>query len=141
MQRLRNQTDAQMVRTLGNNLGIAFNLGLTAVTRGDWRAYLDDIEKLKQVKADDVSYVAGQYLTERNRTVATIVKVEEAQQGPEEPEQIDMQALMAYVRSLPEAEQRELFAKFQTMNPEEREALGMELWKRMKATQETAGGK
>jgi predicted Zn-dependent peptidase len=136
LQRIRNQTDAQMVRTLGSNMGIAFNIGLTAVMRGDWRAFLDDIEKLKQVRPEDVSFVAAQYLTPENRTVATIVKVEEKKEGPEKPEQMDMQALMNYVRSLPEAEQRELFQKFQSMSTEERKAMGTELMKRMKADQQ-----
>ncbi|HVP58822.1 MAG TPA: pitrilysin family protein, partial [bacterium] len=141
LQRIRNQVDAQMVRTLGSNLGIAFNLGLTAVTRGDWHAYLDDIDKLKQVKPEDVSYVAKQYLTPENRTVATIVKVEEKQEGSAKPEQVDMKALMNYVRSLPEAEQHELFQKFQSASPEERKAMGVELMKRMKADQEKSGQK
>jgi predicted Zn-dependent peptidase len=76
MQRIRNLMDADRVRTLGTNVGLAFNLGFSAVIRGDWRAYLTDQEKLKQVPAEDVTYVATKYLVPRNRTVATIVQVE-----------------------------------------------------------------
>ncbi|MFH1219179.1 MAG: pitrilysin family protein [Candidatus Eisenbacteria bacterium] len=139
MQRIRNKIDAAMVRTLGNNLGIAFNIGFNAISRGDWRTYLEDLEKIKQVKPEDVSYVAKQYLTPENRTVATLVKIEEKKEAGGEPEEIDMKALMSYVRSLPEAEQRELFQKFQAMGPEEREQLAKELTKRMKAAQPKSG--
>jgi predicted Zn-dependent peptidase len=138
MQRIRNKIDAAMVRTLGSNLGIAFNLGLNAVSRGDWKAYLDDFERIKQVKPEDVSYVVKQYLAPENRTVATLVKIEEKKETEGAPEEIDMQALMNYVRSLPETEQRELFGRFQSMTPDERKAFAMELMKRMKADQMNA---
>jgi predicted Zn-dependent peptidase len=77
MQRIRNKIDAAMVRTLGSNMGIAFNLGLTAVTRGDWRAYITDYERIKQVTPEEVSEAARKYLTPQNRTVATLVQVAE----------------------------------------------------------------
>jgi predicted Zn-dependent peptidase len=147
MQRMRNQIDAELVRTLGSNLGITFRLGFSAIARGDWKAYLRDFDIQKRVKPEDVSYVAREYLTPENRTVATLVKIEEQKKSGAEPEQIDMKALMSYVRSLPESEQRELFQKFQTMGPEERKSLGMELMKRMNAAtskpheKEAQGGK
>ncbi|MFZ1946307.1 MAG: pitrilysin family protein [bacterium] len=81
MQRIRNKIDAAMVRTLGNNMGIAFNLGLTAVVRGDWRAYLTDYEKIKQVTPEQVSEAARKYLAPQNRTVATLVQIEEEAEG------------------------------------------------------------
>lgn len=135
LQRIRNKIDAAMVRTLGNNMGIAFNLGLHAVSRGDWRSYLTDYEKVKQVKPEEVCYVAREYLVPRNRTVATLVKVEEEQKPEGGPEEIDMQALIDFVRTLPEAEQREIFMKVQTMSESEREQFAEEMAARMKAAQ------
>jgi hypothetical protein len=115
---------------LGSNLGIAFNLGFNAIMRGDWRAYLDDQERIKQVEAEEVSSVARKYLTRQNRTVATLVKIEEEEREGE-PEEVDIRALIEWVRTLPEAEQKEIFGKFQTMTQEERKQYARELTKRM----------
>jgi hypothetical protein len=51
-------------------------------------------------------------------------------------EGIDIQALIQWVRTLPEDEQKEIFMRFQSMTPEEREELGKQLWQRMQATTE-----
>jgi predicted Zn-dependent peptidase len=188
MQRVRNKIDADMVRTLGSNMGIVFNLGFAATIRGDWRTYLSDIEKVKQVTAEDVSRVASKYLTSKNRTVATLVKVEEdgnaegngappaeskdgspppatkakaespqagttvkaksaqpaaiVKQDRGEPEveevdeEVDLQEVLEYVRTLDEAEQREISEKVQRMSQEEAKQLLKELSQRMKAAQE-----
>jgi predicted Zn-dependent peptidase len=135
VQRLRNQVDARMVRTLGSNLGIAFSVGFSIAARGDWRAYLEDMEKLKEVEPEDISYVARKYLTSTNRTVATLVEKEapEGEETPRGPEGIDMRALMAWIRTLPEEEQKEIYMRVQTMSEAERMEFGKELMKRMKA--------
>ena len=142
MQRIRNKIDANMVRTLGTNVGLAFNLGFSAVIRGDWRTYLTDQEKLKQVPAEDVSYVAKKYLVPENRTVATLVQVEKKEE--ESPaagsEEIDMQALIDFVKTLPEAEQREIFQRVQSMSPEEQEAFARQMIERMKAAPPARAG-
>jgi phosphoenolpyruvate-protein kinase (PTS system EI component) len=122
-----------MVRSLGSNLGLAFNLGMSVMFRDDWRAFLEDIEKIKMVEPEDVSRVAAKYLVARNRSVATLVKVEEAEAEGGEGEGIDMKALMQWVRTLPEEEQMELYQQFQAMNEQERMELGRELMERMKA--------
>lgn len=145
VQRVRNRTDANMVRALGSNFGLAFSLGMSVMYRGDWRAYLEDIEKIKMVEPEDVSRVAAKYLIPRNRSVATLVKVEEDEvQGADQAEEIDMKALMEWVRTWPEDEQMELYQRVQTMTDEERMELGRELMERMKAetateTDEEAG--
>jgi predicted Zn-dependent peptidase len=133
IQRVRNRTDANMVRSLGSNFGLAFSLGMSVMFRDDWRAYLEDIEKVKMVEPEDVSRVAAKYLIPKNRSVVTLVKVEEDEAGGGEPEGIDMKALMQYVRSLPQEEQMELYQRFQGMNEQERMELGRELMERMKA--------
>jgi predicted Zn-dependent peptidase len=132
VQRVRNRIDAAMVRTLGSNLGLAFNLGMNAATRGDWRAYLEDYERVKQVEAEDISAVARKYLIPRNRTVATLVKIEE-DEDTEEADEIDFGALMHWVRSLPEDEQKEIFQRVRSMSEDERKAYARELMKRMES--------
>lgn len=136
LQRLRNRIDAQMVRSLGSNYGIAFQLGFSEMIRGSWRAYLEDMERVKAVTPEEVSAVARKYLNPSNRTVATLVKIEKEEGEEDETEGIDVQALIQWVRTLPEDEQKEIFMKFQSMTPEEREELGKELWERMQATTE-----
>ncbi len=133
MQRIRNRLDANMVRTLGSNWGLAFNLGLYATIRGDWRAYLEDIEKTKAVEAQDVSRVARKYLTQQNRTVATLVKVEKEAKEGEQPQGLDLRALMQWIQELPEDERQQIFQRFQSMSTEERKAYARELMERMKA--------
>jgi predicted Zn-dependent peptidase len=137
IQKIRNVIDANMVRMLGSNLGIAFNIGMTIAIRDNWRAFLDDIERTKQVEAADVSSVAGKYLVPGNRTVATLVKTDEPAEEVAEGERVDFRALMRWVRSLPEEEQKEIFQRVQTMNDTEREVYARQLMERMKAESET----
>jgi predicted Zn-dependent peptidase len=136
LQRLRNRIDAQMVRSLGSNYGIAFQLGFSELIRGSWRTYLDDMERVKAVTPEQVSAVAEKYLTPANRTVATLVKIEKEEGEEDAEDEIDVQALMQWVRTLPEEEQKDLYMRFQSMTPEEREQLAKELWERMQATTE-----
>jgi predicted Zn-dependent peptidase len=48
--------------------------------RGDWRAYMEDRQRVKKVKREEISAVARRYLIPENRTVATLVKQEEGGQ-------------------------------------------------------------
>ena len=76
LQRVWNQNEASLVRALGSNMGLAFRVGFYAAMRGDWRALLTDMERLKQVTPEDIMRVAEKYLTEENRTVAWLVETE-----------------------------------------------------------------
>jgi len=140
MQRIRNRIDARMVRSLGSNYGIAFQLGFSELIRGDWRTFLTDMERLKAVTPEQVSAVADKYMIPANRTVATLVKIEkegEEGEGEEgEMQESDVKALIQWVRTLPQEEQQEIFMRFQTLTPEEREAYAKEMWERMKAATE-----
>lgn len=136
LQRVMNQIDANMTRSLGSNLGIAFQIALGQLYYGDYRANFRSIERMKKVTAADIQRVANEYLKESNRTVAYRVQ-KEAQAGAEE--QIDEKVLMQWVQSLPQEERMAIFQKFQTLRTDaEREAYGKELWERAKAAQ---GGK
>jgi predicted Zn-dependent peptidase len=135
LQRVKNQIDANMIRSLGSNLGIAFQVAMGQLFYGDYHAMFRNFDRIKQVTAADVQRVASTYLTENNRTVGYRVQIkEEGTAGAEE--QIDRQALMQYIQSLPQDEQAAIFQKFQTMKTdEERKAFGKELWERAKAAQ------
>jgi predicted Zn-dependent peptidase len=140
LQRIRNTIDAQMVRSLGSNYGIAFQLGFSELIRGDWHTYLEDIERIKAVTPEQVSAVARKYLVPANRTVATLVKIEkEEEESPAEESEMqesDVKALIQWVRTLPQEEQQEIFTKFQSLTPEERKEFARQLWERMQATTE-----
>jgi predicted Zn-dependent peptidase len=133
LQRVKNRLDANMVRMLGSNLGIAFNLGMNEAFRGDWRAFIEDIEKIKQVGPEEVTRVAAKYLVPRNRSVATLVKAGE--EGPAD-EQVDFRTLMEWVHSLPEDQQKQIFDRVQAMSEEERDAYARELMQQMKSEKE-----
>jgi predicted Zn-dependent peptidase len=130
LERLWNADEAELVRYLGSNVGLAFTVGLHAATRGDWRSFLTDMERLKMVTPDDIMRVASEYFTEENRTVGWLV--ETAGEGEKE-EKIDFAEIMAWAQTLPEAERSELMTRFQSLDEAGREALVLELWERMRA--------
>jgi len=135
LQRVKNQIDANMIRSLSSNIGIAFQVGFGQLFYGDYRASFRIFERIKQVAAADIQRVAETYLIPKNRTVAWRVQVEEQKQAGAE-EQIDRAALMQYIQTLPQEEQVAIFQKFQSLkNDVEREAFGKELWERAKAAQ------
>lgn len=131
LERVLNQREAELVRALGSNIGLAFSIGVGEAVRGDWRTVLTDLERLKAVTPEDVSRVAEKYLTEENRTVVWLV--EEASDEAAEGGEPDINELMEWVRTLPSEEQMELMSQFQSLDAAGREALVLALFERMKA--------
>jgi predicted Zn-dependent peptidase len=74
VQRLKNQLDGAMIRSLDSNPGLAFQLGHVELIRGDWRSILTDREKYQAVTASDIQRVARQYLVRDNVTVGYRLK-------------------------------------------------------------------
>ena len=135
LERVWNQDEASLVRALGSNIGLAFRVGMYEAMRGDWRALLTDMERMKQVTPEDIMRVAEKYLTEENRTVAWLVETE-SEGGDEGEEEPDFRAIMMWVQTLPEEEQRELMGKFMTLDEAGKKIFAWELSSRMKAEQE-----
>ena len=135
LQRIKNQIDAMLIRSLGTNVGIAFRVGMGELYYGDYREMFRAIEKVKAVTAEDITRIADKYLTKQNRTVGYRVKVDE-EAADEGEETIDRQKLMQYIQSLSPDEQMEIMQKFQSLkNDMERQAFAKELWERYKASQ------
>jgi predicted Zn-dependent peptidase len=135
LERVKNQIDAAMIRSLGSNIGIAFQVGMGQLFYGDYHAMFRHLDRIKLITADDVQRVAQKYLTEKNRTVGWRVQVEEEQKAGGE-EKIDEQMLMQWIQSLPQEERMAIFQKFQSLRTDvEREAYGKELYERAKAAQ------
>lgn len=74
LEKVRNQSDAQLVRSLESNMGMAYRLANGEVLAGDWKYILTYQEALKKVTADDVMRVVNKYLTKSNRSVISLVK-------------------------------------------------------------------
>lgn len=74
IQRVINQGDAALVRSLDNNMGLAFRLANSETLTGNWKYFVDYQESLKKVTAADIMRVFSKYLTRENRTVTNLVK-------------------------------------------------------------------
>ncbi len=64
------------MRRIASNLGLAFQIADSESLTGDWRETFRSSARLRSVSVEDVSRVAAEYLTERNRTVAVLVRPE-----------------------------------------------------------------
>ena len=74
LEKVLNNLDADLVRALRSNGGLASQLALYQTVAGDWRYALKARDKIATVTAADVQRVAAEYFTKSNRTVATLVK-------------------------------------------------------------------
>ena len=136
LQRILNQLDSRMTQTLGSNLGIAFTVMMGEIFRGDWHAMFRQYDLVKEVTPEDVMSVSEKYLVPKNRTVAYRVQVkkEGAAGEGEAGEEVDQQALRAYIMSLPQEEMMAIAQKFQSMRSEaEAMEYAKELWEQAKA--------
>jgi hypothetical protein len=62
------------VLAIASNLGLAFQIADSETLEGDWRATFRTSLRLAAVTADDVRRAAADYLVERHRTVAVLVR-------------------------------------------------------------------
>lgn len=74
--KVRSQADADFIRGLNSNMGLARRIGNMEAMVGDWHYLTGYRDLYKSVTPDDISRVAAKYLTKRNRTVVTLVKKE-----------------------------------------------------------------
>jgi len=82
MQKVRNQLRADFVRDLDSNSGLASKLAYFEAVGAGWRYAVTHREMIEKVTREDVVRVVNQYLTKANRTVATLVPVEEKPPPP-----------------------------------------------------------
>lgn len=74
LQKVLNNLDAELLRSLRSNSGLASQLAYFQTVAKDWRYILTARERIASVTPADIQRVASQYLTRNNRTVATLVK-------------------------------------------------------------------
>jgi predicted Zn-dependent peptidase len=74
LEKVLNNLDADLVRALRSNGGLASQLALFQTVAGDWRYALKARDKIAAITPADIQRVATEYFTKSNRTVATLVK-------------------------------------------------------------------
>ncbi len=74
LEKVLNNLDASLVRSLRSNSGLASQLAYFQTVAGDWRYVLEARDRIAAVTPADIQRVAAQYLIKTNRTVATLVK-------------------------------------------------------------------
>jgi predicted Zn-dependent peptidase len=74
LEKVLNNLDANLVRALRSNSGLAGQLAYFQTVAGDWRYVLKAREKIAAVTPQDIQRVARAYFTKANRTVATLVR-------------------------------------------------------------------
>ena len=74
LEKVLNNLDADLVRALRSNGGLASQLALYQTVAGDWRYVVKARDKIATVRPADIQRVAAEYFTKSNRTVATLVK-------------------------------------------------------------------
>ncbi|HXF92735.1 MAG TPA: pitrilysin family protein [Nitrospiraceae bacterium] len=75
LEKVLNNLDASLVRSLRSNSGLASQLAFYQTVAGDWRYILDARDRIAKVTPEDIQRVVAQYLKKSNRTVATLVKM------------------------------------------------------------------
>jgi predicted Zn-dependent peptidase len=74
LEKVLNNLDAALVRSLRSNSGLAAQLAYFQTVSGTWRYLLQARDRIAAVKPMDIQRVAATYFVKSNRTVATLVK-------------------------------------------------------------------
>ena len=78
LQRIRNQLEANRVRRLTSNMGLALQLAESTSTFGDWRTTFEATGRLLAVGPGDIGRVLETFFDRENRTVATLTPSDSA---------------------------------------------------------------
>lgn len=76
LEKAKNRLKADLLRDLSTNSGLAGMLSYYETVAGDWRYITTFLDLLERVAPEDIMSTAAQYLTRRNRTVATLMRDE-----------------------------------------------------------------
>ncbi len=75
---VKTRAKVNFLRSLDGNQGLAFQLALSEGLDGDFHTMFEQVEKIEAITPADIQRVAKQIFKRRNRTVAMIVKPEQA---------------------------------------------------------------
>jgi predicted Zn-dependent peptidase len=79
LKKVLNNLEADEIRSMGSNGGLAYKLTEYEATAGTWRYLTGHRDKVAKVTPEDVIRVARKYFTRKNRTVGFITKEAAAQ--------------------------------------------------------------
>ncbi|MCY3712445.1 MAG: pitrilysin family protein [Gemmatimonadetes bacterium] len=77
LSRAKVRARVNLIRGLESNMGLATQLAYFHVLTGDWRNLFHSIDAINEVTAEDIKRVANEYLVSKNRTVASIVTMDD----------------------------------------------------------------
>ena len=77
LSRAKVRARVNLIRQLESNMGLALQMAYFHVLTGDWRNLFHSIDAINEVTAEDIKRVANQYLVSKNRTVASIVTMDD----------------------------------------------------------------
>ncbi len=69
---IKTRAKANLIRGLGSNEGLAFQLGIAQARYGDWRELFRQVDRIDKVSKADIRRVATQTFVPTNRTVGII---------------------------------------------------------------------
>jgi predicted Zn-dependent peptidase len=76
LERVKNQAEAGVLRSLNSNSGMAELLVEYQVKTGDWRNLFQQLEQLDRITSEDIMRVARATFTENNRTIGKLIPSE-----------------------------------------------------------------
>jgi len=82
LEKFRTRARASLIRQLDSNQGLAIQLADYQRLFGDWRELFRSLDRLDKVTKADIRRVAGEALTDTNRTVIEIVNAPAGNAGP-----------------------------------------------------------
>jgi predicted Zn-dependent peptidase len=69
---IKTRSKANLIRGLGSNDGLAFQLGIYQARYGDWRELFREVDRIDKVSKADIRRVASQTFVDTNRSVGII---------------------------------------------------------------------
>ena len=82
LQMIKTRAKADLIRKLGDNEGLAFQLGSAQSLYGDWRELFRHVDDIDKVSKADIRRVANATFVESNRTVAIMESTQLAEASP-----------------------------------------------------------
>src|SRR5262249_5920163 len=86
LQMIKTRAKANLLRQLGSNQGLAFQLGSIQALYGDWRELFREVDDIAKVSKADIRRVANTTFVATNRTVGMIESTQLAQAPAEAKE-------------------------------------------------------
>ncbi len=82
LQMVKTRAKANLIRSLANNAGMAFQLGIYQLRYGDWRELFRQVDRIDKVSKEDIRRVANKTFQPTNRSIGIIETKSAAAQKP-----------------------------------------------------------